>query len=95
MTSSFLLQAVLSVAYSDGVVDLQYCPTQNTLYGLHCLDDYNKPYLQKWDATTGQGVAVAYEFMEQWGLSCFCITDQATAGNEVIAGAANTGEMSV
>ncbi|DBA70062.1 TPA: hypothetical protein ACH3X2_012309 [Trebouxia sp. C0005] len=28
--------------------------------------------------------------MERWGLTCFCITDQDGAGNEVVAGAANT-----
>ena len=90
-----LMIARCVTCYRDPIVDLQYCPSQNTLYGLHDPESSTRAYLQKWDATTGQSVAGAYEFMEKWSLTCFCITDQEGAGNEVIAGAANTGETAV
>ncbi|KAA6429935.1 MAG: hypothetical protein FRX49_00367 [Trebouxia sp. A1-2] len=77
---------------SDPIVDMQYCPSQKILYGL-CdlgLGHGARSSLHKCDAITGQCIASAYEFMERWGLTCFCITDQDGAGNEVVAGAANT-----
>lgn len=64
---------------------MKYCPYQATLYALQDLDFSS--YLQKWDAECGRAVAGASEFMEEWNLACFCVTDQDTGGNEVIAGA--------
>lgn len=78
---------------SDPIVDMQYCPSQKLLYGLCDPEHGARSSLQKCDAVTGQCIASAHEFMERWGLTCFCITDQDGAGNEVVAGAANTGEL--
>ena len=45
-------------------------------------------YLQKWDTETGKAIgAGASEFMEDWNLECFCVTDQDSGGTEVIAAA--------
>ncbi|KAL3156911.1 hypothetical protein ABBQ38_001175 [Trebouxia sp. C0009 RCD-2024] len=71
-----------------GVSDMKYCPHQATLYTLQGISITRSPsYLQKWDAECGRAVAEACEFMEDWDLSCFCMTDQDSGGNEVIAGA--------
>ncbi|KAL3146325.1 hypothetical protein ABBQ32_003018 [Trebouxia sp. C0010 RCD-2024] len=70
------------------VSEMKYCPHQATLYALQ--ESYvtrSTSYLQKWDAECGRAVAEACEFMEDWDLSCFCVTDQDSGGNEVIAGA--------
>ncbi|DBB07120.1 TPA: hypothetical protein ACH3X1_011694 [Trebouxia sp. C0004] len=75
---------------SDPIVDMQYCPSQKLLYGLCDPEHGGRSSLQKFDAITGQCIASAHEFMEKWGLTCFCITDQDGAGSEVVAGAANT-----
>jgi len=72
---------------------MQYCPSRKLLCGLCDPEHGGRSSLQKFDAITGQCIASAHEFMEKWGLTCFCITDQDGAGNEVIAGAANTGEF--
>ena len=78
----------------DPVADMQYCPRQDTLFALHGAAEMlpspaNTPraYLQKWDAVSGVAIAGASEFMEDWNLKCFCVTDQHSGGNEVIAGA--------
>lgn len=70
---------------------MQYCPGQDTLYalqgGTRVPAVTARSYLQKWDAVSGTAVAGASEFMEDWDLICFCVTDQDSSGNEVIAGA--------
>ena len=78
----------------DPVADMQYCLGQDTLFALHGAVDMlpvpmNTPraYLQKWDAVSGVAIAGASEFMEDWNLKCFCVTDQDSGGNEVVAGA--------
>lgn len=74
-------------------MDMQYCPAQDTLYALHGPEEYvpfantDRAYLQKWDAVSGEALAGASEFMEDWNLTCFCVTDQDSGGSEVIAGA--------
>ena len=77
----------------DPVADMQYCLGQDTLFALHgAVDmllspDTTRAYIQKWDVVCGVAIAGAYEFMEDWNLKCFCVTDQHSGGNEVIAGA--------
>ena len=73
---------------------MQYCPGQDTLYVLQSPltsfpppADISQPYMQQWDTVSGKAVAGASEFMEGWSLKCFCVTDQDSSGNEVIAGA--------
>lgn len=73
---------------------MQYCLGQDTLYALQGETRRGlypaiaaRAYLQKWDAVSGMAVAGASEFMEDWDLICFCVTDQDSSGNEVIAGA--------
>ena len=72
---------------------MKYCPCQATLYALQemrLVGSRLTSCLQKWDAESGRGVAEACEFMEEWDLSCFCVTDQDSGGNEVIAGAVSS-----
>lgn len=49
--------------------------------------DTCRAYLQKWDAASGEALACATEFMEDWELQCFCVTDQDNGGSEVVAAA--------
>ena len=70
---------------------MQYCQAASVLYGISECE--TRPKLHKWDVNTGDCTGSACEFMETWDLKCFCISDQQFAGNEAIAGAANTGEQ--
>ena len=74
-------------------MDIQHCQASAKLYGISDNVTYDtRPKLHKWDVDTGQCTGSVCEFMEQWDLTCFCITDQQHAGNEAVGGAANTGE---
>ena len=65
---------------------IQACHSQNTLYTLHGMT-MSSSHLVIWSTETQQAAAWAREFMEEWNLACFCVTNQDTSGNEVIAGA--------
>lgn len=76
------------------IVDMQYCQAASVLYGISdFVPDDTRPKLHRWDVITGNRTGSVCEFMETWDLKCFCISDQQFAGNEVIAGAANSGEQ--
>ncbi|KAL3156915.1 hypothetical protein ABBQ38_001177 [Trebouxia sp. C0009 RCD-2024] len=72
------------------VLDMKYCPYPATLYALQEMRparSRSTSYLQKWDFESGRAVAEACEVIQDWDLSCFCVTDQDSGGNEVIVGA--------
>lgn len=78
----------LNIVCRGEITAIQSCPLQTTLYTLgDFTQDVYSSCLQTWSTETQQATSTAREFMEGWSLTCFCVTNQDSSGNEVIAAA--------